>query len=98
MARQNTNDIKWFNLQFHDENRQQIKKPSEIDFKNNQSDYSKILIKDDILNGIKGSLFGLTIGDALGAHVEFRPQEYLKANPVQDLQGGKTWGLEKGQV
>ena len=43
-------------------------------------------------------MFGMTIGDALGAHVEFRPRSYLQQNPVKDLQGGGTWGLEKGQV
>lgn len=40
----------------------------------------------------------MAIGDALGAHVEFRPREYLKSNPVEEFQGGGTWGLEKGQV
>ncbi|CAF1444937.1 unnamed protein product [Rotaria sp. Silwood1] len=42
-------------------------------------------------------MFGLLLGDALGAHVEFRPHAYLLANPVSDLQSGGTWGLEKGQ-
>jgi hypothetical protein len=40
----------------------------------------------------------MALGDALGAHVEFRPHAYLKAHPVENLQGGGTWGLEKGQV
>jgi hypothetical protein len=43
-------------------------------------------------------MIGMAIGDALGAHVEFRPHTYLEANPVKDLEGGGTWGLEKGQV
>ncbi|CAF1079739.1 unnamed protein product [Rotaria sp. Silwood1] len=42
-------------------------------------------------------MFGLAMGDALGAHVEFRPHSYLLANPVKDLVGGGTWGLQKGQ-
>ncbi|CAF1351723.1 unnamed protein product [Rotaria sp. Silwood1] len=42
-------------------------------------------------------MFGLTVGDALGAHVEFRPNTYLVANPVKDLVGGGTWGLQRGQ-
>ncbi|CAF2743793.1 unnamed protein product [Rotaria sp. Silwood2] len=42
-------------------------------------------------------MFGLTVGDALGAHVEFRPNSYLVAHPVKDLVGGGTWGLERGQ-
>ncbi|CAF3463498.1 unnamed protein product [Rotaria sp. Silwood1] len=42
-------------------------------------------------------MFGLVVGDALGAHVEFRPHSYLVANPVRDLVGGGTWGLQQGQ-
>ncbi|CAF3010767.1 unnamed protein product [Rotaria sp. Silwood2] len=42
-------------------------------------------------------MFGLIVGDALGAHVEFRPNSYLVAHPVKDLVGGGTWGLERGQ-
>ncbi|CAF0835890.1 unnamed protein product [Adineta ricciae] len=44
-----------------------------------------------------GSIFGLAVGDALGARVEFRPYEYLVNNPVKDMKGGGTWGLEAGQ-
>ena len=40
----------------------------------------------------------MAIGDALGAHVEFRPRSYLEAHRVKDLEAGGTWGLEKGQV
>ncbi|CAF4580363.1 unnamed protein product, partial [Didymodactylos carnosus] len=39
----------------------------------------------------------LALGDALGAHVEFRPYSYLQANPVLTLTGGGTWGLSVGQ-
>ncbi|CAF3232169.1 unnamed protein product [Rotaria sp. Silwood2] len=46
---------------------------------------------------IQGSIFGLAVGDALGAHVEFRPNSFLAANPVKDLVGGGTWGLQRGQ-
>lgn len=49
-------------------------------------------------NRVRGSLFGLAIGDALGAHVEFRPRAYMLEHPVNDLEGGGTWGLQKGQV
>ena len=87
-------DVKCFDLQFHDEtNRRRIKKPDEIDFT-----IEKLSIDEGIVNKIQGSLFGLAIGDALGAHVEFRSQTYLKENPVKDFQSGGTWGLEKGQV
>ncbi|CAF4313804.1 unnamed protein product, partial [Rotaria sp. Silwood2] len=54
-------------------------------------------INDDIVDRIQGSMFGLAVGDALGAHVEFRPHSYLVANPVKDLIGGGTWGLQEGQ-
>ncbi len=40
----------------------------------------------------------MALGDALGAHVEFRPHEYMVQNPVSDLKAGGTWGLKKGQV
>ncbi|CAF4684835.1 unnamed protein product [Rotaria sp. Silwood2] len=49
------------------------------------------------MDRIQGSMFGLTLGDALGAHVEFRPHGYLVANPVKNLVGGETWGLQQGQ-
>ena len=51
-----------------------------------------------ILDRVQGSMVGLALGDALGAHVEFRPRKYLRHNPVRDLVGGGTWGLKKGQV
>ncbi|CAF1507712.1 unnamed protein product, partial [Adineta steineri] len=43
------------------------------------------------------SIIGMSLGDALGAHVEFRPRKFLLEHPVEDLEGGGTWGLEKGQ-
>ncbi|CAF1202542.1 unnamed protein product [Didymodactylos carnosus] len=46
---------------------------------------------------IIGSLAGLALGDALGAHVEFRPRSYMLKNPVSKLIGGGTWGLKPGQ-
>lgn len=54
-------------------------------------------IDENVLERVAGSLLGLAIGDALGAHVEFRPRDYLLSNPVTDLSSGGTWGLEKGQ-
>ncbi len=43
-------------------------------------------------------MIGLALGDALGAHVEFRPRQFLVENPVKDLKPGGTWGLKEGQV
>jgi hypothetical protein len=43
-------------------------------------------------------MFGLAIGDALGAHVRLKPHDYLEEYPVTDLREGGTWNLEKGQV
>ncbi|CAF3823727.1 unnamed protein product [Rotaria sp. Silwood1] len=54
-------------------------------------------MKENIVDRIKGSMFGLAVGDALGARVEFRPHSYMTANPVKDLEGGGTWGLQRGQ-
>jgi ADP-ribosyl-[dinitrogen reductase] hydrolase len=50
------------------------------------------------VNRIQGSMFGLAIGDALGAHVELKPHDYFEKNPVTDICGGGTWNLKKGQV
>ena len=55
-------------------------------------------IDEWILNRIQGSMIGMALGDALGAHVEFRPHDYLLLHPVTDLGEGGTWGLSKGQV
>ncbi|CAF0975575.1 unnamed protein product [Didymodactylos carnosus] len=55
-------------------------------------------VNEDILDRIQGSMVGMALGDALGAHVEFRPRQYLLEHPVTDLQGGGTWSLNKGQV
>ncbi|CAF4573936.1 unnamed protein product [Rotaria socialis] len=88
-----TNKI-WLECRFKDQEGRTIIKPNEcedhlVDPRGN--------IDEHILKRVKGSMFGLVVGDALGAHVEFRPHSYLVANPVTDLQGGGTWGLEKGQ-
>ncbi|CAF2908991.1 unnamed protein product, partial [Rotaria sp. Silwood2] len=86
---------KWLDLQFHDTDRQLIKKPDELEI---QLENPSKKIDDQLLNRVQGSFFGMTLGDALGAHVEFRPRDYLIANPVIDLESGGTWGLSKGQV
>lgn len=49
---------------------------------------------------IKGALFGVAIGDALGATTEFMSKEeiQIKYGKVTELVGGGPWGLEPGQV
>ncbi|CAF1576025.1 unnamed protein product [Adineta ricciae] len=87
-------DKQWLNCQYHDNEKKSIKKPNELE--NEMQDPPKNY-SDDIFDRIQGSIFGMAAGDALGAHVEFRPREYLVQNPVEDLRGGGTWGLEIGQ-
>ncbi|CAF4038353.1 unnamed protein product, partial [Rotaria sp. Silwood2] len=84
----------WLECRFKDEEGTTIIKPNE--YEEYLSD-PKGKIDEHILNRIKGSMFGLVLGDALGAHVELKPHSYLIANPVADLKGGGTWNLEKGQ-
>ncbi|CAF3974374.1 unnamed protein product [Rotaria sordida] len=91
-----TLDKPWLKCQFHDTDQTSIKKPDEFGI--SLKDFAPLeKINRDIVDRIQGSLFGLTVGDALGAHVEFRPNSYLVAVPVTDLVGGGTWGLQRGQ-
>ncbi|CAF4582508.1 unnamed protein product, partial [Rotaria sp. Silwood2] len=94
---------KWLNLQWHETNTntkdedietKPIKKPNELE---NEMEDPFSEIDQVLLDRIQGSIIGMALGDALGAHVEFRPYSYMKNNPVQDLEGGGTWGLQKGQ-
>lgn len=57
----------------------------------------KFRTDDKYIMKIRGSLFGLAIGDALGASVEFRSHDYLLTHPVTDMQSGGTWKLKAGQ-
>ncbi|CAF1191951.1 unnamed protein product [Rotaria sordida] len=87
-------DKNWLNLQFHDKGQLSIKKPDEIEDEMNEPTDK---IDSEILNRIQGSIIGMALGDALGAHVEFRPHQFLVERPVTDLESGGTWGLKKGQ-
>jgi hypothetical protein len=97
-------DKRWLDPQYHgdrlikeyDENETAlIKKPNELE---NEMEDPPGKIDEKILDRVQGSIIGMALGDALGAHVEFRPHQYMIKNPVTDLKGGGTWGLEKGQV
>jgi hypothetical protein len=88
-------DGHWLFPQYHDKEHVQIKKPDELE-SNMAPPPEKT--DDKILDKINGSLIGLALGDALGAHVEFRPRQYLLEHPVTDLRPGGTWGLKQGQV
>ncbi|CAF4472504.1 unnamed protein product, partial [Rotaria magnacalcarata] len=71
-----------------------ILKPDELA---NELTYPGGDIDNEKLNRIHGSMIGMALGDALGAHVEFRPRHYMVVHPVKELEGGGTWGLDKGQ-
>ena len=86
-------DKQWLDLQRH--SNRKIMTPAELEGELRDPPQK---IDKKRLDQIYGSLLGMALGDALGASVEFRPNAYLKENPVKGLKGGGTWGLEKGQV
>lgn len=88
-------DKLWLNLQYTDETKGSIRKPDELAIQMRQPPKQT---NDQLFDRIAGSVFGMAIGDALGAHVEFRPRSYLEAHPVIDFAEVGTWGLKKGQV
>ena len=85
---------RWLELQYHKPNGR-IMKPAELQSLLREPPIS---IDEHILDRIQGSIIGMALGDALGAHVEFQSRQNLLTNPVTDLVGGGTWGLQKGQV
>lgn len=53
-------------------------------------------MKEKNLELINACLYGLSIGDALGVPVEFKPRIYLKHNPVKDFIGYGTHNQAPG--
>ena len=51
---------------------------------------------NQIKNRIKGGLYGLMVGDALGVPYEFRTKEEMKSEPCIDMIGYGTYNLPKG--
>lgn len=54
----------------------------------------------DIIDRLKGALFGFAIGDAMGATTEFMDEDEIKFRygEVQDIIGGGWLNLEPGQI
>ncbi|CAF1507371.1 unnamed protein product, partial [Adineta steineri] len=74
-------DKSWLDPQYHENDL--IKKPAELE---NDMDEPSDPNDKDILNRVQGSMIGMALGDALGAHVEFRPRQYLVQHPVTKLE------------
>jgi len=49
-----------------------------------------------MINKVRGVLFGLAVGDALGVPVEFRSRENLKNSPVKGMIGYGSWNQPVG--
>lgn len=49
-----------------------------------------------MIDKIRGALFGLAVGDALGVPVEFRSRSHLKMTPVTTMMGYGTWNQPPG--
>jgi ADP-ribosylglycohydrolase len=49
-----------------------------------------------MISKIKGALFGLSAGDALGVPVEFKDRDYLKRFPVSEMMGYGCWDQPPG--
>ncbi|WP_438712073.1 ADP-ribosylglycohydrolase family protein [Aquimarina muelleri] len=49
-----------------------------------------------LLDNIKGGIFGVAVGDALGVPVEFKSREFLKKQPVTDFMGYMCWNQPPG--
>ncbi|WP_068614686.1 ADP-ribosylglycohydrolase family protein [Paenibacillus tuaregi] len=57
-------------------------------------------MEDRLYDRIKGGLYGVAVGDALGGTTEFMTPEEIKAKHgyLRDIVGGGVWRLEPGEV
>ena len=53
-------------------------------------------MNNKIMDAIKGGIWGLIVGDALGVPVEFQDREELEENPLVDMIGYGTHNQPKG--
>ncbi len=53
-----------------------------------------------LLDRIKGGMYGVAVGDALGGTTEFMTEQQIKAQYgyLTEIIGGGVWNLEKGEV
>ncbi|CAM4791332.1 unnamed protein product [Rotaria magnacalcarata] len=84
----------WLDCLYHDYSKRLIMTPQDLEIKLR---YPPTTVHYITLNRVKGSMFGMTLGDAVGTHIKFLPRQYLKEIPVRDLHEGRTWCLKKGQ-
>jgi hypothetical protein len=83
-------DKKWLDLQYNNE---LTKKPDGLESEMEDPPGS---IDEQWLCLIQGSIIEMALSDALGAHVEFRPYDYMVSHLVKDFEGGGgTLGTEK---
>ncbi|CAF3568068.1 unnamed protein product [Rotaria socialis] len=80
-------DMHWLDCKFHDDSNQLIMTPEDLETKLQDPPKS---INHALLNRVKGSMFGMALGDALGAHVKIRSHQYLLEHLFTD---GTSMGL-----
>jgi len=83
------------NTQYHDENQKVIVRLYELE---SSSHDSSISINANSLDGIRSSMIGLVLGDAVATYAEFRPHQYLIEHSVTELHVEGTCDFQKGQL
>ena len=85
----------WLYPQFNDKNEKSIKRLHQIE---QQANDPPGPVDQRLLRHVRGALFGLAIGEALGCPVENQTRDYLVKHPCTDMTRGGAHGLEIGQV